>query len=292
MNDNCSKSLDERAIALVRKLDGKWHGDTAMCHCPAHDDRTPSLKVTLGERAILYFCYAGCSQEQVSTAIRKLDSTPLTDRGKAARTQRKTHDFRGLAVEIWNKSLPLKGTLGERYLRSRKIDFEIPEVRFDPACISGVGKDRTIHPALIAAIRDDSGIVAIQRTFLCTDGLDKANIEEPKATLGFPRGGAGRWGGIPRKIVRLAEGVEDAASAMIIASGGLPIWPVFGIKRYGSIDIGDTIERVIIYTQPGAEAANAIINATPHLTANNRELEVVPPFGDGDWNDLLRAIRS
>ena len=284
--------LDEAADALVEALGGTWRGDVAMCRCPAHDDRTPSLKISIGERAIVYWCYAGCSQKAVGDAIRTLDNRPLSGYESVAKRPRKTMNFRALAQEIWNKALPLKGSLGETYLRSRKIDFLIPELRFDPACISGSKEERTVHPAIIAAIRDQNGLTAIQRTFLRADGLDKADLEEPKTCLGFPSGGLGRWGPEPSHTMRLAEGNEDAASAMIIATGGLPVWPVYGIRRYGTIDSADNIKHIIIYTQPGIEAAKAIEDATPHLTANNRTLEVIPPFGNGDWNDLLKAIRS
>ena len=36
-----------------------------MCCCPAHADRTPSLSVTIGKRAILLHCFAGCANEDV-----------------------------------------------------------------------------------------------------------------------------------------------------------------------------------------------------------------------------------
>lgn len=291
MNDSRIDSLDETARALVNKLGGSWRGDIAMCHCPAHNDRTPSLKVSIGESAVVYWCYAGCTQAEVGNAIRALGGRLLSGYEGVARRPRKTTNFRALALEIWNKALPLKGSLGETYLRSRKIDFLIPELRFDPACISGTKEERSVHPAIIAAIRDQNGLTAIQRTFLRSDGLAKADIEEPKACLGFPGGGLGRWGPEPSHTMRLAEGNEDAASAMIIATGGLPVWPVYGIRRYGSIDIADNVKHIAIYTQPGMEAAKAIEDATPHLTANNRTLEQVHPFGNGDWNDLLQAIR-
>lgn len=283
--------LDEVAIEIVKSLGGKWRGDVAMCHCPAHDDRTPSLKVSIGESAVIYWCYAGCTQAEVGNAIRALGGRPLSGYENAENRQRKTMDFRALAQKIWNNALPLKGSLGETYLRSRKIDFLIPELRFDPACISGSKEDRSVHPAIIAAIRDRNGLTAIQRTFLRADGLAKADLEEPKACLGFPGGGLGRWGPEPSHTMRLAEGNEDAASAMIIATGGLPVWPVYGIRRYGTIDIADNVKHIAIYTQPGIEAAKAIEDATAHLTANNRTLEVISPFGNGDWNDLLQAIR-
>lgn len=291
MNDQHVSSLDQAAIDLVAALGGKWRGDKAMCHCPAHDDRTPSLEISVGERAVLYWCYAGCSQAAIGDAIKSLAGKPLSASRSVATQPRKPKDFSGLARKIWERALPLQGSLGEIYLQARKIDLLIPELRFDPACISGVGAARSRHPAIIAAVRDQNGLLAIHRTFLRADGRAKADIEEPKAFLGLPGGGLGRWGPEPRDVLRLAEGNEDAASAMMIATGGQAVWPVYGIRRYGAIEIAHNIRHIIIYTQPGIEAEKAIAAATPHLTANGRTLECVRPFGEGDWNDLLRAIR-
>ena len=37
--------------------------------CLAHDDRTPSLQVTQGERAILLKCWAGCSLAEICASL-------------------------------------------------------------------------------------------------------------------------------------------------------------------------------------------------------------------------------
>ena len=33
------------AQAIIQALGGRWHGTYGTARCPAHDDRTPSLKV-------------------------------------------------------------------------------------------------------------------------------------------------------------------------------------------------------------------------------------------------------
>lgn len=57
--------------ALLGRLDnvrprgtGKWSSK-----CPAHEDRSPSLSIAEGERGILLHCWAGCTIEQVCTAL-------------------------------------------------------------------------------------------------------------------------------------------------------------------------------------------------------------------------------
>jgi P4 family phage/plasmid primase-like protien len=44
-------------------------GDSFMCCCPAHEDKSPSLSVSAGENAILFKCHTGCSPDAVCDAI-------------------------------------------------------------------------------------------------------------------------------------------------------------------------------------------------------------------------------
>src|SRR3546814_19823878 len=61
--------LETRARKIVEQLGGTWSRSRGMCCCPAHDDRTPSLSITLGKRAILVHCFAGCANEAVIEAM-------------------------------------------------------------------------------------------------------------------------------------------------------------------------------------------------------------------------------
>jgi hypothetical protein len=69
---------------------GRW-----SARCPAHDDRTPSLQVTPGDKAILVKCWSGCSLEEIcaSLSIRPADLffhaiDPDPHKRKAAALQR------------------------------------------------------------------------------------------------------------------------------------------------------------------------------------------------------------
>jgi hypothetical protein len=45
--------------------------DKHTLHCPAHDDKHPSLTLTVQENRVLLHCFAGCSQDAVIGALRK-----------------------------------------------------------------------------------------------------------------------------------------------------------------------------------------------------------------------------
>jgi putative DNA primase/helicase len=62
-------ALETRARNVVEQLGGTWSRSKGMCCCPAHADRTPSLSITLGKRAVLVHCFAGCSNDAVMQAM-------------------------------------------------------------------------------------------------------------------------------------------------------------------------------------------------------------------------------
>jgi putative DNA primase/helicase len=203
-----------------------------------------------------------------------------------------THRLTELVQSLWESGRAIQGTIAETYLRAQGIDVCPAELRYLSACSVGSGTRQSEHPAIIAALRDDDGLVSLEQTFLSPCGQRLADINHPKRLLGFPVGGLGRWGMTPRRILRLADSFEEAASAMVVGSQGIPVWPVFGCERYGLIDIPADIERIVIYAQPRADATRAITLASLHLTTNGRSLEVEFPPEDESWNAYLQRVRS
>jgi putative DNA primase/helicase len=201
------------------------------------------------------------------------------------------HQLTALAGAQWASAQPVEGTPAQTYLRSQGIDFCPAELRYMSACPIGSGPELRCYPAMLAALRDDDGLVAIEQTILSPDGR-LADIARPKRIVGFPVGGLGRWGMTPHRILRLADSAEEAASAMILGSLGIPIWPVFGCARYELIDIPASIRRIIIYARHDGEVAAAIVRATAHLTAHGRSLEIEYAADDASWNTYLRRVRS
>jgi putative DNA primase/helicase len=221
----------------------------------------------------------------------------MTDKGSTsldaqrdvrAKPSKHTHASLTRAQALWDSAQPIVGTKAETYLRAHGIVFCPAELRYLAYCPVGTAA----HPAMLAAVRDADGLVAVEQTLLRSDGLALADVAQPKHMLGVPGGGLGRWGAAPVKVLRLAEDAIEAASAMIVGTHGIPVWPVFGIERYGVIDIPPSIEQIIIYTGPGAGVAQAIGNAALHLAAGGRAIDVIIPPGDASWNAYLRRIEG
>ena len=57
---------------IVKALNGRWGIGGAMCPCPAHRDRTPSLSITERSGKILLHCFAGCSRAAVISELQRL----------------------------------------------------------------------------------------------------------------------------------------------------------------------------------------------------------------------------
>lgn len=68
MNDNLEKLLSR--LEKVEQLPAGSHNARYRACCPAHDDKKPSLSVTLAQSgAILLKCWTGCSAEEIIGAV-------------------------------------------------------------------------------------------------------------------------------------------------------------------------------------------------------------------------------
>ena len=184
-----SDALEGRARKIVEALGGTWSRSKGMCCCPAHPDRTPSLSITLGKRAILVHCFAGCTNEAVIQAMARhgvriadlFDGSggPITNEPRVDTANRN-------AFRLWLESSVLTGTPAERYLAGRGITISSPDLRFHPRMPLGPKGAVRFLPALVAAVRNDACILAVGRIFLDPDTGRLADFEQPKRSLGSP----------------------------------------------------------------------------------------------------------
>lgn len=274
-----------RAKNIVEKLGGIWRGSRGECLCPAHDDSSPSLSVRLGNTAILFHCFAGCTPVEVMKA---LERNKLHDRTAMEMPEAKSkRDMGALAVRLWKASVPITGTLAEEYLLARGLSPPYSKaLRFNPATILGSGPTKRIMPAMIAAAENDIGVTAVQRTFLDPEDVLRKPIPKPKVSLGLIGSAAIRLAPATDEL-GLAEGIEDALSAM--EWFGTPTWALGGVERLAFVAIPERVRRVIVYADRGRAAERLLEKARDHLTANGRELIPRLPQHHDDWNDAWRA---
>jgi hypothetical protein len=265
----------QETIDIVAGLKGRWHGSYAMCVCPAHADRTPSLSVRQGERGILVHCFAGCRSEDV---LREIGRTKpiLNSPAPSYQPERTAPNVR----RIWDQGTEIRGTLGEVYLRSRGLPIDLPDLRFHPRCPFGRKPRTTFRPAILVAVRTGHRMTAIQRIRLTSDGT----WHDGKFMLGKP--GRGAWAPpFEGNVLAIAEGMEDAASYTLIRE--IPCWAALGNERLALVKIPERVGTLHIAEDndaPGRSAGMAA--AEVHKTPKRKTLRDAPPRQYRDWTEV------
>jgi putative DNA primase/helicase len=275
-------SLEEEGRGVVQRLGGRWGADGGMCRCPAHNDRTPSLSVRPGRSRLLFHCFAGCDSSDV---LRALESGGLLRAGAAgaAVPARTARDRSAAALRIWSEARSIRGTPAEHYLAGRGLRTDSPQLRFHARTPFGPERSVEYRPALIAAVRDEAGLVAIQRTFI--DNRSSGLARGRRCSLGRLGSGAVRLGGVSQ-ILGLAEGIETALSAS--AQFEVPCWATLGSGRFGSIALPATIERLLLFldNDPAGRRSEALARSA---FAGLKIEAFYPEVSGADWNDMLRT---
>ncbi len=287
------------AAEIVSGLGGKWRAPTAMVRCPAHDDRSPSMRVTHGRdgRPMVYCC-AGCSGDAIRDALRSRGLWPKDDEGfhdPAAPTYLTTkpdglgaddRHRRKAARQIWEAAIPLSRTPGERYFRqARGIAGKLPEcLRYAPRLKHPSGYEA---PAIVARICSGLGeFSAIQRIFIEPDG-SRSKLEPRKMGLGPMLDGAVNLGS-PDEILGIAEGIETALAARDMFR--ITTWACLGATRLGRVTVPDRVEQVWIFADNGDVGRREAYRAARIYEGRGLTVIVRPPDGDHeDHNAWLLA---
>lgn len=268
----------QQLVDLVRALGGSWTGYTAMCRCPAHADREPSLSLRQGDRGILVTCFAGCNREDVLRELSRIVpgrsySAPAGDFSPAR--------HQGAVERLWGTALPVPGTLAERYLKGRRLPSDLPDTRFHPRCPHGPKPLTRFKPALLVALREGGRLTAVQRIFLDRDSAQHT----AKVMLGRP--GQGAWiGSPPAQALAIAEGFETAAAFGRLH--GMPCWAALGARRLDQLLIPASVTTLLIAEDPDPEGRRAARRAWAQYRQPGRTLRrVPPPQGMSDWAEVL-----
>ncbi|MEL6934591.1 MAG: toprim domain-containing protein [Pseudomonadota bacterium] len=289
---NTTSSLESTARQICERFSGYWKSGKGMCCCPAHDDSTPSLGVSIGTRAVLFHCFAGCSQVQVLEALARQGIPPAAlFNGSSLSIPPKSPTIdkpSANALRLWKMALPISGSVAESYLRHRHIDIVSSELRYLERTPFGPKGHVRFLPAMLAAARTDTGIIAIQRTFLDARTATQASFKNPKRALGTPGIGTVRLFPPRNGILGLAEGSESALSATILKDN--PCWATLGNERFGIVTIPESVRELYLFVDNDAGGDLAEKKAREHFAMLGRRIHrLSPPNPGDDWNDELAA---
>ncbi|MDF8334413.1 DUF7146 domain-containing protein [Novosphingobium cyanobacteriorum] len=283
--------LERRARTIVESLGGTWRQNKGMCCCPAHDDRTPSLSVTLGRKAILFHCFAGCSNEEVIAALDRqgVRSRDLFDgSGAVAADRPEKSAFNSNARRLWHSATAISDSPAEGYLAQRGILRASDQLRYLGRTPLGPRGAVQFLPAMLAAVTTDIGIIAIHRTFLDAPSAKLAGFDRPKRALGSLGYGAVRLAPPAAGRLGLAEGIESALSAMQLF--GIPCWATLGNERFGLVAIPEGVRELYLFIDNDAGGELADQRARRAYSEPGRVIQSRAPASTGfDWNDELKA---
>lgn len=284
---------------IVKALQGRWHGSYGMARCPCHVDKTPSLKVSDGATSVVVHCFAGCDWRDVKAALRRRGLISDLDGGRGHKHQRAggatanprskaQHDRdskrrTAAALYIWQASRPAPGTSVETYLAARGIGTAVPpSIRYHPALkhhFTGL-----CFEAMIAAVQDpDRRVTGVHRTWLQPGGGGKAQISQPKLSLGPIGCGAVRLARAA-PVLGLAEGIETGLAAMQLFE--VPVWCALG-SRLSRIALPSKVRHIIIFADSGSTGLQAAEKAIKVFAEMGRKVTLCLP-DDGDFNNVLR----
>jgi putative DNA primase/helicase len=285
-------SLEETARRICESRGGKWSGTKGMACCPAHEDHTPSLGVTLGRKAILFHCFAGCDQQSVLSALaregfevaRFFSGSSAEDQLEPTRARKPST----AALRIWREAEPLGASPAKAYLESRGILAATSALRFHPHTPLGPKGRTCFLPAMIAAVSLDEGPIAIHRTFLSTEAPTKADFDKPKRALGSLGEAAVRLFAPASGKLGLAEGIESAMSAYALT--GIPVWATLGNERFGLVSVPESVTELHLFVDRDAGGELAASRGLAAYARDGRTIQVrKPSSNDTDWNDELTA---
>jgi putative DNA primase/helicase len=192
------------------------------------------------------------------------------------------------ARTCWHRGAPVRhDDITDRYLRHRcaGLDAYPSCLRTSPS--EPYWNDGVVsrHPAMLALIRDPIGKpISVHRTYLATDGKDKADLDPPrKAVSPFGCGPTIRLAPAA-PTMGIAEGIETALSAAKLFS--VPVWSVISDYGIATFEPPPECERLIVFADhdrhgAGQRAADSLAKRL------SIPAEIMMPEQPGDWNDVL-----
>ena len=262
--------------------------NTTRAPCPQcnRGSKDRALARTEDERGVVEFCHR-CG----FTRAENFGRPPLEPIRSAPPKSDAPLEWSERAESIWRRTKPLRGSLGEVYLRHRGCVLPQPDsdLRFlEPT-------DR--HPPTLCARVTDAQTnkpLTLHFTRLAADGRGKAGTEQDKLLLAGHR----KRGGVVRLWsdeavthgLALAEGIESALAAAHIFT---PVWAAIDASNLAQFPVLHGVEALTIFADHDNIGIIAAKACARRWHAAGREVRIRAPrvFGT-DAADVAREVAS
>lgn len=263
----------DRSVSLLEGEDGR-----VLIHCFSPRDDWRAVRAELADLGLLD---ESEQHEHAST------SEPVV----RLQGEQRDEDRRARVLRLWEESIGVGGTVGERYLRARAILGKLPGpdvLRFHPRMTSL--EDRERRPALVAGLVNNNCVLeGIQVTLLTAHGAAKAALATPRRTIGKLMGHYVRIDA-PGDVLIVAEGLETALSVRRALGAGA--WACLSAENLAQFEPPPVIDKLVIaadHDEAGLAAAARLKSRVEKYLACEIEL---PPDDHADWNDWARAVAN
>lgn len=278
----------------ARLLGGRARGNSVSCPGPNHgpDDNSLTVIFTAEGFVVHTFSTADDWKECKDYVRAKLglpsDWKPDPQKFKPSADLDEDRKFQH-AMDIWNQTAPIAGTIVEKYLASRAITLpnEISALRYHPK----LKYDGEYYQSMVCLYRDilTNDPRGIHRTFLSPSGqkIDRMMLASAKGcaikldddenvTIGLTAG----------------EGVETCLSARQV--GYAPTWALMSSAGISSIPVLSGVDAITFLGELDENRANemACKAAARRWLREGKEVHIHMPVAGKDFNDALRAANG
>lgn len=262
----------DRSVSLLETEDGR-----VLIHCFSPRDDWRAVRAELADLGLL------AESDYEHAAV----SEPIV----RVQVDQRDEDRRARVLRLWEESVAVAGTVGERYLRARAIEGELPGadvLRFHPRMTSL--EDRERRPALIAGLVNKDGVLeGIQVTLLTAHGAAKAPLATPRRTIGKLMGHYVRIDA-PGDVLIVAEGLETALSARRALGAGA--WAFLSAENLAQFEPPLVIDKLVIAADHDEAGLAAAARLQARVETSIACEIALPPDGHPDWNDWARAVAN
>ena len=254
-------------------------GGGYLALCPGHDDKNGSLSLDHGEKGLLYFCLAGCSQEVVRDALK--DRGLLPGKGKANPVPPKRS---APTKQIWTPILPVPASAPAPPVKHPR--HGAPALRWDYRDAAG-GLSQIVYRFNSA----DGGKFILPLTF-CSDGTTSRwcwqALPAPRPLYSLNLLAANVT--LPVLIVE-GEKTADAARLLLCNDYAVTTWPN-GAAAIGKTDFSPLRGRSCILwpdaDEPGQKAMQQVASQLQAIGAASVRIVELPEGLPKGW-DLADA---